>query len=234
MRPHPVRGTHVRRAAIAASIAFAAAGCGKAPPIPASPTGGAGPLVSVTASPTPSTSHSPSPAPTSLSPSTSSTAPATRSLVGADCGMIPLTGNGSIRTMRTKKAIIAASSNPQLSVFVAAVRTTRLDTMLNSRHSYTLIIPANSAFASLSSAQITHLRKPGVLTKIISYHAVKARLSPQQFRSSARPATLGGKTLPLSKIGPIYKVNGATVLCGNIRTANATIYIVNEVLQPPR
>jgi len=148
--------------------------------------------------------------------------------------MIPLTGNGSIGTMGTKKAIIAASGNPQLSVFVAAVRATRLDKMLNSRHSYTLIIPVNSAFASLSSAQITHLHKPGVLKKIIRYHAVKARLSPQQFRSGARPATLGGGTLTLSEIGPIYEVNGATVLCGNIMTANATIYIVNEVLQPPR
>ena len=136
--------------------------------------------------------------------------------------------------MRTKKAIIAASSNPQLSVFVAAVRATGLDKMLNSRHSYTLIIPANSAFESLSSAQITHLHEPGVLKKIIRYHAVKARLSPQQFGSGARPATLGGKTLTLSKIGPIYKVNGATVLCGNIQAANATIYIVDKVLQPPR
>jgi uncharacterized surface protein with fasciclin (FAS1) repeats len=28
-------------------------------------------------------------------------------------------------------------------------------------------------------------------------------------------------------------VNGATVLCGNIKTRNATVYIVNKVLLPP-
>jgi uncharacterized surface protein with fasciclin (FAS1) repeats len=31
----------------------------------------------------------------------------------------------------------------------------------------------------------------------------------------------------------VYKVNGATVLCGNIKTSNATVYIVNELLLPP-
>jgi uncharacterized surface protein with fasciclin (FAS1) repeats len=148
--------------------------------------------------------------------------------------MIPLTGNGNIGSMSTKKAITAASSNPELSVFVAAVRTTGLDKTLNSRHSYTLIIPANSAFASLSRTQVIHLHKSGDLIKIIRYHAVTARLGPQQFASGARPATLLGKTLKLSMTGPVYKVNGATVLCGNIKTSNATIYIVDEVLLPPR
>jgi uncharacterized surface protein with fasciclin (FAS1) repeats len=45
--------------------------------------------------------------------------------------------------------------------------------------------------------------------------------------------TLQGTPLALSKSGSVYKVNGATVLCGNIRTRNATVYIVNKVLLPP-
>ncbi len=28
-------------------------------------------------------------------------------------------------------------------------------------------------------------------------------------------------------------MNGATVLCGNIKTTNATVYIVSKVLLPP-
>ena len=149
--------------------------------------------------------------------------------------MIPLKGNGSISSMSTKQAITAASSNPQLSVFITAVRTARLDKTLNRRHSYTLIIPANGAFAALSRTQIIRLHNSGELIKIIRYHAVKARLSLQQFASGGdRPPTLEGKKLTLSKTGPLYKVNGATVLCGNIKTSNATIYIVNKVLLPPR
>lgn len=136
--------------------------------------------------------------------------------------------------MGTKRAITAASSNQQLSVFVTAVRTAGLNKALNSRHSYTLIIPANSAFASLSRTQVSHLHKSRSLRRIIRYHAVHRRLTPRQFASGARPATLQGKTLTLSKTGPVYKVNGATVLCGNIKASNATIYIVDKVLLPPR
>jgi uncharacterized surface protein with fasciclin (FAS1) repeats len=237
MRLHSVRRTYVRCAVLALSTAFAATACGKAPPVPASPTGGAGPVISVSPSrspsPTPSTStatslsHSPS-----ASPSTMTSAAA--ALVGADCAMFPPTGNGSISFMHAKKAITAASSNQQLTVFVAAVRAVGLEKTLNSRHSYTLIIPANSAFASLSRTQVIHLHKSGNLRKVIRYHTVQGRLTPQRFASGARPATPHGKTLALSKTGPVYQVNGATVLCGNITTSNATIYIIDKVLLPPR
>ncbi len=147
--------------------------------------------------------------------------------------MIPNSGQGSISSMSTQQAITAASSNPQLSVFIAAVRSAGLDKTLNARPAYTLMIPANSAFASLSKTQIIHLKNSGDLLNIVRYHALKARVSPQQFASGARPDTLQGKPLTLSKTGSAYKVNGATVLCGNIKTANATVYIVNKVLLPP-
>jgi uncharacterized surface protein with fasciclin (FAS1) repeats len=233
MRLQSVRRTHVRCAVLAASIAFAVSACGNAPPVPASPTGGAGPVISVSPSRSPSPSASPSTT-HSPSPSPSTTVSAAAALVGADCAMFPPTGNGSIGFMNTKKAITAASSNQQLTAFVAAVRAVGLDKTLNSRHSYTLIIPANSAFASLSSTQVIHLHRSGNLRRVIRYHTVQGRLIPQRFASGARPATLQGKTLTLSKTGLVYQVNGATVLCGNITTSNATIYIIDKVLLPPR
>jgi uncharacterized surface protein with fasciclin (FAS1) repeats len=216
-------GLHTFRAKLAqpaaagalAGLALAAAACGSSTTTSASPTGSAGPVT-----PTANANASPPPA-------------GTAARIGADCAMIPNAGKGSIGSMSTQQAITAASSNPQLSVFIAAVRSAGLDHTLNARHAYTLIIPANSAFTSLSKTQIIHLKNSGDLLNIVRYHALKARVSPQQFASGARPATLQGKPLTLSKSGPAYKVNGATVLCGNIRTANATVYIVNKVLLPP-
>ena len=229
MRLHSVRRTHTGCAVVAASIAIAATACGKGPPVPASPTGSAGPVISasrtLSPSPTPSTSATHS---HTASPGT--TASAAAALVGADCAMFPPTGNGSIGFMTTRKAITAASSNQQLTVFVGAVRAVGLAKSLNSRHSYTLIIPANSAFAALSRAQVIRLHESGNFRKIIRYHTVRGRLTPQRFASGARPETLLGKRLTLSKTGPVYKVNGATVLCGNITTRNATIYIIDKVL----
>ena len=77
--------------------------------------------------------------------------------------MIPATGKGSIGSMSSEQAVRAAASNPQLSVFIAAVRTAGLDKTLNTRHAYTLFIPANSAFAALTKTQIVHLHNTGDL-----------------------------------------------------------------------
>ena len=203
-------------AALAVSLVLAVTACGSTNTTSATPTGGAGP-VSVT--PNPSASSLP--------------AAGTAARVGADCAMIPVRGKGSVGSMSTEQAIKAASSNPQLSVFMAAVRTAGLDKTLNTRRSYTLIVPANSAFASLTKSQIAQLRSSGFLFKTVRYHTLKSRIAPQEFAAGARPLTLQGAPLTLSKSGSVYQVNGATVLCGNIKTRNATIYIVNKVLLPP-
>ena len=216
MRLHSWRVAPMACAVLALGLALTVAACGSTNTTSATPTGSAGP-VSVT--PNPSASSLPT--------------AGTTARVGADCAMIPTKGKGSVASMTTEQAVKAASSNPQLSVFSAAVKTAGLDNALNTRHSYTLIVPANSAFASLSKTQITHLRKSGFLVKIVRYHALASMISPQQFTAGARPLTLEGKPLTLSKSGSAYKVNGATVLCGNIKTRNATVYIVNKVLLPP-
>ena len=216
MRLHSLRAAPAACAALVVGLALTVAACGTTNTTAATPTGGAGP-VSVT----------PKPGASSLP------AAGAAARVGADCAMIPVKGKGSVSSMTTEQALKAASTNPQLSVFIAAVKRAGLDKTLNTRHSYTLIVPANSAFASLSKSEITQLRNSGFLFKTVRYHALKSKIGPQEFAAGARPLTLQGKPLTLSKSGSVYKVNGATVLCGNIKTRNATVYIVNKVLLPP-
>jgi uncharacterized surface protein with fasciclin (FAS1) repeats len=147
--------------------------------------------------------------------------------------MFPAKGTGSVKSMGTQQAINAASSNPQLSVFIAALRTSGLDATLSARHAFTLMIPANSAFASVSKTTLIHLHNSGDLKKIVGYHAVNAQIAPAQFAKGASYATMEGGSIKVSKSGSTYKVNGATVLCGNIRTASGTVYVINQVLLPP-
>ena len=33
-------------------------------------------------------------------------------------------------------------------------------------------------------------------------------------------------------MGAVYEVNNADVICGNMHTANATVYVINKVLIP--
>jgi uncharacterized surface protein with fasciclin (FAS1) repeats len=237
MRLHSWPTCGIRFAIIASILVLASVACGRtSTTIVAKPTGGAGPVnlrpsrtVRPSASARPTTPARPG---TSARPS----APAlpAAALVGADCALIPAKGRGSLGSVSTQKAITAASGNRRLSAFVAAVRSARLERTLNSRHSYTLVIPDNSAFAALAKTQVIRLRESGELLRIVKYHAVPAMISPQQFTTGATPKTLQGMSLRLSKAGSAYKVNGAVVLCGNIRTSNATVYIVNKVLLPPR
>jgi uncharacterized surface protein with fasciclin (FAS1) repeats len=225
MRRHSWLASSVRFAVVAGIALFAVAACGRtSTTITAKPTGGAGPIILTPRATAPRSSAGPS---TSASPAA---AP-----VGADCGaVVPAKGRGSLGSVGTERAITATSGNPRLSVFIAAVRSARLQRTLNSRGSYTLVIPDNSAFAALPQAQTLRLRKSGQLQKIVRYHTVPAMIGPHQFATGATPKTLQGKPLRLSQTGSVYKVNGATVLCGNIRTSNASVYIVNKVLLPPR
>jgi uncharacterized surface protein with fasciclin (FAS1) repeats len=70
------------------------------------------------------------------------------------------------------------------------------------------------------------------LAKILKYHVVDGRVTPAKFQAGMTPKTLEGDTVGLSKMGAVYEVNKADVICGNIQTANATIYILNTVLTP--
>src|SRR5215472_11707733 len=135
--------TKVSRGALgvaAALIAAAAAACGTSPGPSATPIG------------TPPVPGIRTPTAGSASPQ-----PPTSAQVGADCAMLPPRGSGSVRSMATRQALSAAAANSQLSVFTAAVRAAGLEQTLNAKQSATLMIPANSAFASLSKADINHL-----------------------------------------------------------------------------
>ena len=46
--------------------------------------------------------------------------------------------------------------------------------------------------------------------------------------------TLQGEMLEVTGSGEDFKVNGdASVVCGNVQTSNATVYLIDGVLTPP-
>jgi len=45
--------------------------------------------------------------------------------------------------------------------------------------------------------------------------------------------TANGATLEVTGSGDDLKVNGATVICGGVKTKNATVYLIDTVLTPP-
>jgi uncharacterized surface protein with fasciclin (FAS1) repeats len=152
---------------------------------------------------------------------------------GAACSAVPKDGKGSFTGMATDPVATAASNNPLLSTLVTAVTEAGLVDTLNSAPEVTVFAPTNDAFAKIPADTLKQvLADKPTLTKILTNHVVAGKLSPEQLAGSHQ--TLAGTTLMVEGSGESFTAGKekATVLCGNVPTANATVYIVDTVLMP--
>jgi uncharacterized surface protein with fasciclin (FAS1) repeats len=153
---------------------------------------------------------------------------------GSGCASVPKSGGGSFTGMATAPVATAASANPLLSTLVAAVKAAGLVDTLNSASNITVFAPDNAAFAKIPAATLKGiLANKAELTKILTYHVASGRYTAAQLASGAKIKTLEGGTVTPAMMAGSYTVNGASVVCGNVQTANATVYIINTVLTPP-
>jgi uncharacterized surface protein with fasciclin (FAS1) repeats len=146
---------------------------------------------------------------------------------------VPKDGPGSFTGMAADPVATAASNNPALSTLVTAVKKAGLVDTLNSAQGITVFAPVNDAFAALPKATLDKaLADPkGLLTTVLTYHVVAGQLSPDQLAGSHK--TLQGGTITVAGSGTDFTVNGnAKVVCGNVPTGNATVYLVDHVLLP--
>ncbi len=202
-------------AVLSAGLAFGAAACGSS-----------GTSASSGSSTPSSSSSSASAKPTQAAQT--ATAP-----VGPACSAVPSSGAGSFSGMSTAPVATAASNNPVLSTLVTAVKKANLVDTLNSAKGITVFAPENSAFAAIPPATLKKvLADKAELTKILTYHVVGVKVTTNQFASGMSAKTLEGGNVTLAKMGSTYTVNGAKVVCGDVSTANATVYIINSVLMP--
>jgi uncharacterized surface protein with fasciclin (FAS1) repeats len=181
------------------------------------------------------------PSTTSSAPMTSSSSPtssATSSAMmgqpfGAACTAVPKDGKGSFSGMATDPVATAASNNPLLSTLVTAVKAAGLVDTLNSAPAITVFAPTNDAFAKIPADTLNKvLADKETLTKILTNHVVAGKIAPDKIAGDQK--TLAGTTLTVKGSGEMFTVGkeNANVLCGNVTTANATVYIVDSVLMP--
>jgi len=166
-------------------------------------------------------------------PSAAAQADASAAVFGSGCAAVPKDGKGSFNGMATDPVATAASNNPLLKTLVTAVGAAGLGDTLNTTPDITVFAPVDSAFAKLPPAALkAALADPkGLLTKILTNHVVVGKLSPDMLAGDHK--TLEGGTLKITGSGESFKVNGGNnIICGNVPTANATVYIVDGVLLP--
>lgn len=159
-------------------------------------------------------------------------------LVGAGCAdysaMVP-DGPGSVVGMSTDPVAVAASNNPLLTTLTAAVSgelnpdVDLVDTLNGGE--FTVFAPVDDAFGALDEETIEAVSTDAdLLTTVLTYHVVDGRLSPDMV--TGEQTTLQGDMVEVTGSGDELMVNGANVICGGVQTANATVYLVDEVLMP--
>ena len=191
-------------------------------------------------------------APMSSAPSSSTASPSARAkasssagamspaanLVGPGCAayaqQVP-TGAGSVEGMALDPVAVAASNNPILTTLTAAVsgklnpKVDLVDTLNGGE--FTVFAPVDDAFKKIDAATIDTLKTDdALLSKILTYHVVPGQITPDKIAGTH--ATVQGGSVTVTGSGDNLKVDNANVICGGVKTKNATVYLIDSVLMP--
>jgi uncharacterized surface protein with fasciclin (FAS1) repeats len=160
-------------------------------------------------------------------------------MVGTGCSayaqQVP-TGPGSVQGMAMDPVAVAASNNPMLTTLTKAIsgqlnpQVNLVDTLNGGQ--FTVFAPTDDAFAKIDPATIEKLKTDApLLTSILTYHVVPGQAGPAQVVGTH--ATVQGADVTVTGMGNDLRVNDASVVCGGVQTANATVYMIDTVLMPP-
>ncbi len=160
---------------------------------------------------------------------------------GEGCAAVPTEGAGSFDGMVQDTVGTAASNNPILTTLVAAVTSVDglVDVLNDPSASYTVFAPYDPAFEAipadalqglLDGAAADGLDSP--LAAILTHHVLPENLDPAAV--AGEQATVAGDTLTVEGDENGMTVSDGTVtanvICGNVPTANATVYVIDQVL----
>lgn len=164
-------------------------------------------------------------------------------IFGPACDQLPQQGAGSAQDMVNEPVATAASNNPMLTKLTPALKAANLADTLNSAPSLTVFAPADSAFQQFDAQNPGTLNQlltgPDVaspdskLAKILKYHVVGQRYDAAGLVQARTVDTLEGAKITIGGTPSAPTVNGAQVMCGNIPTRNATVFVIGQVLTPP-
>ncbi len=153
---------------------------------------------------------------------------------GEGCAAVPADGAGSFNGMATDPVATAASANPLLTTLVTAVTKAGLVDTLNSSEGITVFAPTNDAFAKLPPKTLKAvLADKEMLTAILTHHVVGEQLSPDNLAGTFE--TLNKDELTVEGSDETFTADTeeqAKIICGNIPTANATVYVIDTVMMP--
>jgi len=137
-----------------------------------------------------------------------------------------------------KDIVATASALPDFSILVEAVVAAGLVTTLQGTGPFTVFAPTNAAFAALltelgvSKAEL--LANTALLTKVLTYHVVPARVLKAEVPVNTAITTVQGQTFTINSSLVITDQNMRTsnITAADVFTSNGVIHIVDKVILP--
>ncbi|WP_371522477.1 fasciclin domain-containing protein [Kitasatospora sp. NBC_01300] len=147
---------------------------------------------------------------------------------GPNCAALPADGPGSLASMGGIPVLSAIDQTKDLSAMSSLIKTAKAKDVFDSMDNVTVFAPNDAAFAKLPEDQKKALgAQPGasdLLRRLIVVRDLrKADLADKSYTS------LQGAVIKATGSGDDYRIGGAQVVCGSIRTANARLAVLDQV-----
>lgn len=130
--------------------------------------------------------------------------------------------------------VATASSNPDFSTLVAALKAAELVEALQAEGPFTVFAPNNAAFAALPAGALDDLLKPEnkeKLQAVLKYHVVAGKIGSADIAEGETEVDtlVEGKKLKISKTADGVTVNGAKVSAVDVPASNGVIHVIDAV-----
>ena len=145
-------------------------------------------------------------------------------------------GPGALDGMGRDPVVVALGNSPLLTTFTGALNglvnpEVNLSDEVNTGQ-FTVFAPTDDAFGKVDPETLDKFKTdPKLLTGVLNYHVAQGQITPDDIIGEHK--TVQGQSVTVSGSGDRLRVNDAGVECGGIKTANATVYLIDTVLTPP-
>jgi uncharacterized surface protein with fasciclin (FAS1) repeats len=137
-----------------------------------------------------------------------------------------------------KDIVQTAAALPDFSILVEAVTAADLGPTLSGAGPFTVFAPTNEAFAALltelglTKAQL--LANKPLLTKVLTYHVLAARVLKADVVPGVQPATVEGETFSISAGLQVtdQRSRVANITATDVLTSNGVIHVLDKVILP--
>ncbi len=124
----------------------------------------------------------------------------------------------------------------RFATLLAALEQAELTSVLESQAAVSIFAPTDEAFAALPEADRARLMDPAnvaELREVLLYHVIAADVASDQILGTRGGVpTAAGAQVQFDGTGDAIRVDAATVVEGDIQTANGTVFVLDAVLNP--